>query len=60
MTLKNKFCMACKKTLTTKNVRRIGRQPLGNSDVLYFNCKGCESTFILLMPLNIQLTKAAV
>lgn len=46
MTLKKK-CPCCEKALTTKNVRRIGREFLGHAEMLYLNCKACESTVVI-------------
>jgi hypothetical protein len=41
MTLKK--CPCCKKIVTSKTAEKKGRDELA----LYFNCKNCQSTFIL-------------
>lgn len=41
--MKVKVCTCCKKQLTTKNTKKIGRNELG----LWLNCKECDSTVLL-------------
>jgi hypothetical protein len=41
--MKLKQCSCCKKELTTKNTKKIGRNDLG----LWFNCLECHSTILL-------------
>lgn len=48
MTIKK--CSCCHVKLTTKNVVKIGRQNLGDHDILYMNCKLCGSTVTLVSP----------
>lgn len=48
----NKKCTCCGKMLTTKSVRRIGRDDSYGRDILYLNCNDCESTIVLLAKLN--------
>lgn len=41
--MKFKKCSCCQKELTTKEIRKIGRNEIG----LWVNCKYCESTMLL-------------
>lgn len=46
MTLKN--CSFCKKMLTTRTVKAIGRMDMGGVDMLYVNCLVCMSTAVVM------------
>ncbi len=60
MTLK--IC-TCGKVNTTKNAKKIGKQKdFGGHRIIYFNCIGCNSTFIVLgkiKPIQKNLERAA-
>lgn len=54
-----KPCTSCKRNLTTRNVARVGREEFSPGiDILYLNCKSCQSTIVLIRRTD-QVRKAA-
>lgn len=55
--MKLKKCSCCGKFLSTKDVKRRGRDASLGVDLLYFDCKNCQSTLTIQgqsKPLNLS------